>query len=318
MNDLLPIVGSVLGVFLVMALGGVCRRRGWIAQQADHSLAKLIANVLLPAYFVSRIFAGPQFESLALAWQPPMFGFMMTSGGFAIGYLFAKKIGPRIGLVNDSQQRAFALCVGICNYGYIPLPLAERFYPDAVIPLILHNVGVDLALWSVGLAIISGGTQDGWKRVFLSPPFIAVFVASFMKVVVDVNQIPLELMFVVNALGDCAIPIGLLLSGAIMMDFLSDVSWMRSPAIHVSAIVIRQLILPSLMIAAALLLSVGKSMQEVVLLQAAMPAAVFPIVLVRLYERDAETSMQVILSTSLAGFILIPVWLFAGGLIFGF
>ena len=56
-------------------------------------------------------------------------------------------------------------------------------------------------------------------------------------------------------------------------------------------------------------------MNQVILLQAAMPAAVFPIVLVRLYERDTTVSIQVIVSTSLAGVFLIPAWLFVGQLI---
>jgi hypothetical protein len=51
-------------------------------------------------------------------------------------------------------------------------------------------------------------------------------------------------------------------------------------------------------------------------LQAAMPAAVFPIVLVRLYNRDTTTAIQVILWTSFAGVVLIPLWLLLGSLVF--
>ena len=101
-----------------------------------------------------------------------------------------------------------------------------------------------------------------------------------------------------------------------MMDFLSDASWMKSYKVPVSAILIRQLLMPCLMIATAFLLSVGTSMREVILLQAAMPAAVFPIVLVRLYDGDTTVSIQVIVSTSLAGLFLIPAWLILGQLIF--
>ena len=318
MKDLWPMIASVLGVFAVMALGAWCRRRHWLASQADHSLANLITKLLLPAYFLSRILSGPQLESVTSAWHPPLFGFAMTAGGFGLGFLFARTFGPRIGLRSDSQQRAFALCVGICNYGYVPLPLAERFYPDAVVPLILHNVGVDLALWSVGVAIIRGSSGRGWARVLLGPPFVAVILAGILKLTINVAHIPTEIMFVATALGDCAIPIGLLLSGAIIMDFLSDVSWMRSSAIPLSAIAIRQCILPILMIGAAYVLSLGTAMQEVVVLQAAMPAAVFPIVLIRLYNRDTTTAIQVILWTSFAGLFMIPLWLFAGSLLFSF
>ena len=59
-------------------------------------------------------------------------------------------------------------------------------------------------------------------------------------------------------------------------------------------------------------------MQQVVTIQAAMPSAVFSIVLVRLYGRDTVTAIQVILGTSVAGVLLIPLWLVLGRAIFGF
>ena len=316
MNDLWPIVASVLGVFLVIMTGAFSRRMGWLMPGADHSFASLITHVLLPAYFASRILAGPPFESSMAAWQPPAFGFMMTVLGFGLAFLFAKQVGPKIGLRSDAQQRAFALCVGICNYGYIPLPLAESFYPGAVVPLILHNVGVDLALWSVGAAIISGGRGKAWYKALFTPPLIAVVIACCLKMLVDPTQIPNMLLFVFDTLGNCAIPLGLLLSGAIIMDFLAETAWTKSFAVPVIAILLRQIVLPCLMIGTALLFSVGTQMEEVVLLQAAMPAGVFPIVLVRLYDRDTTVAIQVIISTSLAGLVLIPAWLLIGQLIF--
>ena len=315
MTDIWPIFASVSGVFLVMLVGASCRRFGCLRRESDHSLASLITNALLPAYFISRILAGPQFDSSFSAWQPPVFGFVMTSLGFGISFLVAKSIGPKLGLMNESQQRSFALCVGICNYGYVPLPLAESFYPDSLVSLILHNVGVDLSLWSVGVAIISGGGGKAWHQVLLSPPFLAVFIACCLKPFLGPAEIPAMLLFVFDTLGNCAIPLGLLLSGAIMMDFLADTSWMKSYAVGLTAILIRQLLLPCLMIGIALLFAVGSPMKEVVLLQAAMPAAVFPIVLVRLYDRDTTISIQVIVSTSLAGLVLIPAWLLLGQLI---
>ena len=152
MSDFLPILSSVLGVFLVMGIGGFCRWREWLKPDADTSLAAVIAYVLLPCLFVDRVLAGSKLDNLSTVWIPPTVGFVITAGGFALGFLIAKLLGEKIGLDTEAKQRAFALCVGICNYGYIPLPLAEKFYPSAVVDLILHNVGVDLALWSVGIA----------------------------------------------------------------------------------------------------------------------------------------------------------------------
>jgi len=50
-----PIVESVLGVFLVIALGALSRQIGWLNRESDKSLANLTTNVLLPAYFLQKI-----------------------------------------------------------------------------------------------------------------------------------------------------------------------------------------------------------------------------------------------------------------------
>lgn len=312
MDDFWPIVASVLGVFLVMGVGAFCRLKNWLTAEADRSLANLTTNVLLPAYFIDSILRSGQFGSLVDAWVAPAFGFVTTVLGFLIGFAFARTLGPLIGLDNDAKQRAFALCVGICNYGYIPLPLAEAFFPDAVVDLIIHNVGVNLALWSVGIMIISGSASGGWRKAFLSPPFVAVVFAVIARQFEWNSFMPMPILTALGALADCAIPMGLVLSGAIIVDFLRGSSWTGSTGVVVASIAIRQCFLPILMLLAAGYLATTTDLRQVMMLQAAMPVAVFPIVLVLLYERDTPTALRVVVSTSLAGIVLIPFWLAVG------
>ncbi|KAA5540197.1 malate permease [Roseiconus nitratireducens] len=312
MQDLWPIIASVLGVFLVMGIGAACRHLGWLTAEADRTLANLTANVMLPAYFIHQFSRSEEIESIATAWQPPVFGFVATAVGFGVALLFARTCGPWLGLTTDASQRAFALCAGICNYGYIPLPLAEEFYPSAVIELILHNVGVDVALWSIGIAIIGGTAGSGWKKPLTSPPLWAVIISITLSQLSLVRYIPDPVLSAIGALGGCAIPLGLLLSGAIIVDFLRDRSWLGAPRVALAAILIRQGLLPLLMLAAGAMLVTQNDLRTVVMLQAAMPAAVFPIVLTKLYHRDTETALRVVLWTSIAALVLIPIWLAIG------
>lgn len=310
----MPIITSVLGVFLVMIVGAICRRRGWLNPEADQTLANLTANVMLPAYFIHKILSSDELGSLGSAWAPPLFGFVTTTLGFAIAYGFAKTLGPRIGLVAPASQRAFAVCVGICNYGYIPLPLADEFYPTAMIELILHNVGVDLALWSVGIVIISGATSGQWKKAVLSAPLLAVLFAGGLRALGWEMLVPAPILKTVGTMGACAIPLGLLLSGAMIIDFIGGSTWRGSARMIASAIGIRQILMPILILAAATYLTDSIDLKRVLMLQAAMPVAVFPIVLVRLYEKDTKTAIEIIVSTSIAGLITIPFWLAMGAI----
>ncbi|MEO1527821.1 MAG: AEC family transporter [Planctomycetota bacterium] len=313
MFELWPIIASVLGVFLVMGVGAACRQLKWLTAEADRTLANLTANVMLPAYFVHQFSKDGEIASVATAWQPPVYGFAMTVLGFCLALAIARTVGPWVGLRNDAAQRAFALSAGICNYGYIPLPLAEQFYPTAVIDLILHNVGVDMALWSVGIMIIASSSGRTWLKPLKSPPLWAVVVSILLSQIGLTKVVPAPVLSAVGAMGACAIPLGLLLSGAIIVDFLKDRDWFGDPRVILTAIVTRQAILPLLMLSAAAWLFQETDLRVVAMLQAAMPSAVFPIVLVKLYDRDSETALRVVLWTSLAGLILIPVWLAVGG-----
>ncbi|QDT61807.1 Membrane transport protein [Stieleria bergensis] len=315
MESFWPIVASVLGVFLVMGIGALCRHTKWLSTEADQTLANLTAKVMLPAYFISKLLSPESNHEIATAWVPPIVGFLCTGGGFLLALLFAKLLGPKLGLVSDSSQRSFALCAGIANYGYIPLPLATQFYPEAVLDLILHNVGVDLALWSIGIAIISGSGRDGWRQVAKSAPLWAV-VFSLVFLATGLT-LPAPILAAIDALGECAIPLGLLLSGAIIVDFLRDRQWWGRPKVILVAIGFRQILMPALMLTAGAFLLQTTTIKVVVLLQAAMPAAVFPIVLTKLYKRDIDVALRVVLWTSIAGIILVPLWLAVGGWFLG-
>jgi malate permease and related proteins len=312
MDDLWPITSRVLGVFLVMLVGAFGRRVGWLTSESDRSLARLTANLLLPALFFHRISTSDTFSSISDSWLPPLLGFGFTCFGFAISAACAWMLGPWIGLKAPASQRAFALCAGICNYGYIPLPLAEYFYPDAVVTLMVHNVGVDLALWSVGVVLISGHLTKEWKRAVFSPPLIAVVVALLLGQFSFSGYLPGPLVQMTEALGQCAIPLGLILSGAIIFDYYKLAEWRQGFGTVIAAVSIRQILLPLSMFGFAWCTQLDSRLDHVLLLQAAMPAATFPIVLVRLYDQDTATALRVVLGTSLVGVVTIPFWLTLG------
>jgi predicted permease len=312
MTDLLPIFSRVMGVFLVMVAGAVARRFGWVTRDADASLSRLTAYLLLPALFVDRILGNSEFQLAGSAWVPPAIGLVATASQLLLAFAFARRVGRHIGLASDGSQRAFALSVGLCNYGYIPLPLAQHFYPDAEVSLILHNVGVDLALWSVGIWVIGGGQGGSNRQRFFSPPVLAIVAAFAIKQLGAEALIPAPVMQMAGALGQCAVPLGLALSGAILFDFASQVPWRNAIRTILAACGFRLLAMPLLLLVAASLLPLTPPMRQVMLLQAAMPSAVFAVILARLFDKDVATAVQVVLATSVVGTISIPLWLYFG------
>jgi predicted permease len=56
-------------------------------------------------------------------------------------------------------------------------------------------------------------------------------------------------------------------------------------------------------------LPAGPALQNVLLVQAAMPAALFPIVLCKAHAADSRFSSQIAIGSTLVGFISIPFWI---------
>jgi malate permease and related proteins len=119
--------------------------------------------------------------------------------------------------------------------------------------------------------------------------------------------------------GDCYVPLSVLLIGASIADLLGKekINW----AVASVSPIIRLALIPLAYLAAAKWLPVGQELQRVLLVQAAMPSAVFGIVLARMYGGHPATAMHVVLSTTLLSLITTPLFVQAGahwlGLSFG-
>ena len=65
---------------------------------------------------------------------------------------------------------------------------------------------------------------------------------------------------------------------------------------------------PALILLFTKLAPLDITLKSVLIVQAAMPAAIFPIVVTKVYHGDMPTALQVALGTSLIGLITIPLW----------
>lgn len=303
------VVSTVASVFLVMSVGGLARKWKWIASDADRSLAVFTKSVLMPSLFFHRIMTDPALSMRIDAWLPAVYGFGCTAGSIMIAGWIARWIGKPFQVATDSQRRTFAFCAGIDNYGYIPFPLAEAFFPASLVTLMIYNVGVDTALWSVGLFVISGkGIRESWKRVVLSPPLLAVLAAVTLRQSQLDAWFPQSILQACQQLGKCSIPMGLILSGAIIYDYAEKFQWGRTWRPFLLAVGVRMVVLPFGIVMLSMTTE-SMPLKEVLLVQAAMPAATFPIVMTRLYDQDIDTAWTVVVGTSIVAIATIPIWL---------
>ena len=300
---------AVAPVFLVVFAGWIMRRLTWLTEEADASLLRMTINLLMPCLIVDSLLGSKALGDARNVWIPPLVGF----GTVTLGLLAAMTVQRLIPARHAATRRTFVYSVALYNYGYVPLPLAlSLFDRETAAVLFVHNIGVELALWLFGLTLLAGRRlREGWTRVF-NPPVLAILAALVLNAAIRREQVPAVVLGSVHWLGQCAIPMGLILIGAVLKDHARDFASRQGGRVMLWACVLRLGLLPVLFLALARALPVSIELKRVILLQAAMPAAVFPILMARQYGGDATTAVRVVVATTVGGLVTIPLWLRLG------
>lgn len=305
----LTVLGAVVPVFLIILIGWGMRRFNWLTEEADASLLRILINLLMPCLILDSLLGSKALANPANVLLPPLVGFGTVTLGLGLAACVQRLIPAEV----ETTRRTFVYCVAVYNYGYVPLPLALTLFDrETAAVLFVHNIGVEFGLWFYGLTYLAGrGAREGWRRVF-NPPVLAIVSALLLNATVGRDPLPDVVLAVLHWLGQCAIPMGLILIGAIMADHAREFASRRGGRVMVWACVLRLGVLPVLFLILAKYLPASTELKQVILLQSAMPAAVFPIILARQYGGHPATAVRVVVVTSLGGLLTIPLWLQAG------
>jgi predicted permease len=306
----ITLLSAVAPVFLVIVAGYLIRRAGWLTAHADASLMRLIVNVLVPCLIVETILGNRALDRPGNLLLPPLVGFSTVVLGYGLSYFAA----PLFSVCEPRQRRTFAFVVGIYNYGYVPLPVIRTLFDSQTTAvLFIHNVGVETALWTVGIALLSGGSgvSRRWSNIF-NAPLIAILATISLHFFGARAWLPEIAIKAIDSMGQAAIPLGLILTGATFADQMREPGQQNSGALSLGALLLRLGALPILMLALARWLPCPIELRRVIVVQAAMPCAVIPVILAQHYGGDAATAMRIVLVTSAIGLLTIPLWLKLG------
>jgi hypothetical protein len=121
--------------------------------------------------------------------------------------------------------------------------------------------------------------------------------------------IPDFILLTAKFLGQCAVPMGLILIGATMADHLHEFRAGWGWRVIISSCIVRLGIVPMLFLLVARYLPCSTELKRVIVVQAAMPAATFPILLARHYGGEPSTALRIVIGTSVASLITTPAWI---------
>ena len=299
----------ILPVFALIAVGVALRRFHWIEGEAETSMIRFAMYVCMPCLAFDAIVGNPRCASRATSSFPRSPDLRRPPRASRSSYGVARVIG----LHKGTGLRTFAISAGVCNYSYLPLPIVGGIWGERAQGVVLvHNMGVDMAIWSVGLLVLTGapaeerlaqarladarhprgGDRDQRARPRALRPGARAGPRAFARRVRrparhrddrrQHRRVPQR-----SAQAPAPQRRGGLVRG-------------------------RLGIMPVLMLCFAKWLPCPVELKRVLVVEAAMPAAVLPILLAQYYGGQPLTAVQVVLSTTAVGLFTSPFWIRAG------
>lgn len=294
------IILSVLPIYFLIIGGAVLRKTGTLKREHDSGVMHVIFSVMMPCFILDRMLGADVLRNFQTLATGTGLGFFLIIAGIGIGYL----VGKAIGLAPGNGRRTFALTSGCQNFGFTAVPVVEILWgTSAVAVLFVHNIGVETAIWSVGVMLMSGERKIRWK-LLINGPIIAVVIGLCLVIVGLDDQINGPPRAALSMLGIGAFPLAILMTGASIIDLVGTEkpSW----KIIVGSVLVRIVLAPALIILSAKFIPMATELRQVLLVQAAMPAAMTPILLAKIYGGRPAVAVQVVVATTIVSIFTLP------------
>ena len=303
MQESLLVLKAVIPVYLVVLIGMALRRIRVLRPDMDKGLMAVAVHVFFPCLILYEMLDAEVLRDPVVVLSSAGAGFVLIVAGTALAYVLAPLLGLRLG----GGRRTFAVAGGLQNYGFIAIPLVAYLYPgndDIMAVLFTHNLGVEMAMWTVLLMLLAGKSRLS-PRLFLKGPIIAVVVGLLLVQTGTDHHVPELLRRVFPILGVCAIPLSLLLVGTTLHDLIGKMSFDWKTGL--GSVAVRLAIIPVLFLLCAKYLPLAVELKQVLIVQAAVPSAMFPIVLARHYGGRTDVAVTVVLATTAASLLTMPL-----------
>lgn len=316
MQAFLSSIQSVVVIVLIMLLGYILRKRGWLADSFGGNISKLITQIALPAsIFMSvqnNLTRGKLFNLFA--------GLLLPFIGVVISYIVAF-ILVKVLKVKVGRRGVFINTIANANTIFIGMPLNLALFGSAATSyFLIYYIINTVSTWAFGVFLIKNDdptlvkaekqhNKINWRKI-LPMPLVGFFVAVIW--LLTGIQLPKFLGDTFNYVGNLVTPLSLVYIGIVLANAgLKSIHFDKDT---IFALLGRFILAPVVMILlvkwfgpSVLHLDIASLMGKTFIVQSATPAlAVLPILAGEAHG-DVDYATNVVVLSTLLFIIVVPV-----------
>ncbi|MDR0853733.1 MAG: AEC family transporter [Clostridiales Family XIII bacterium] len=312
MEEVIVVLIQVASVFVLVLIGFICSKVGWLKIEASKVLSKVVLNIAGPCAVIYAL-ASRDFTSKDLLVISSMF--LATVFIYFFSWVVAN-VFTRVAKVDKTERGVYSNFVIFANNGFMGYPVALAVFGlEGFFYIVIINLFMQFTLFTMGIYY---ARKDGQERSteplppmtwglriksMMSMPLIGSLVA--LAIFVLKIDLPNEVLGVFEQLGNMMTPLSMFVVGIQLAtsSFKKVASNVRLFAVSG----VRLILIPAILLLCLLPFNLPPLLTAICALSAAFPAAAIPVTLAEEYGGDATLAAEGVFLSTLLSMITLPI-----------
>ena len=297
--DLQSIILRMCVLFILMAIGFIANKTGYMNATFNKQLSAFIVNVAIPGMILYSVMGDER-----LLTNAEVFILLGISIGSFVVIILLSHLVPRILHIDGERYQLTRFITIFSNVAFMGYPVISAvFGANAVFYAAVFNIPFNFLVYSYGIKLVSNGKHGGINlRTLLTPCSIS----SVLSVIIYLIHIPIPqiIQLPLSYMGDMTVPAAMTIIGSsLAMAPIREI--FRGAKIYLIS-AIKLILIPLFVYVCMYFLPVADIIKQVTVVMWSLPVATNATMLAIQYEGDEFLASKGVFVTTLLSVITIP------------
>ncbi|MBZ4664322.1 MAG: family transporter [Caloramator sp.] len=291
------IVTQVIVLFLIMVVGYISRKRGFINPEVNKSLSELLLNVTLPFMIIASFNFNFSKDMLNLGIKLFLISTVIHILLLLLGSIIYKRF-------NEDEYKVLWFITVFSNCGFMGYPVVESIYGKiGLFYAALFNIPFNILIWTAGVFIFSGrGDKQNLRKAILNPGILSVFIG--LVIFLLSIDLPAPVIKTLEMVGSMTTPLSMIIIGSTLADAKIK-SIFEGFSVYFGSF-IRLIAIPLTVYFILNLFGLKDFYLSIPVIITAMPAAANTVIMAEKYGGNPEYASKVVFLTTILSVVTIP------------